>query len=197
MSTEISFMPGSGGNFLARCLSLNEQVDWLRPCRGLDRAGRWPYLTYEPMVGRNPFSANWVHWEALHETIRDDDRPHVIRLDHGQPVTDIKITTLSREEWQWSVRQAMWKNTSFVATHMLTGRQFNQEKVRVPCRNLWQFDLLDRSLTEIERYMGVPAADAECRRWQKRLWEEWCKTHAPQQMSTLFDKIWNGPTDEL
>lgn len=190
-------MPGSGGNFLARCLSLNEQVDWKVECRGLDRADRWRILNFEPMLGRTPHSANWNHWESCLETIRGDDDPRVIHLNHGQPVTDIKITTLTPEEWRWAVRQAMWKNTPFTATHMLTGQQFNQEKVRVPCRNLWRFDLLDGSLTEIERYMGVTVADPECRRWQKRLWEQWCATHAPEQMAKLFDKIWNGPTDGI
>jgi len=80
----------------------------------------------------------------------------------------------------------------FCLSFLREGR-FDNQKVAVPCRNLWDFDRLSNSLLDIEVYLGVTTDDQECRSWQKRLWSDWKETWAPEKIKQELDDILNGP----
>jgi len=196
MFISLSFMPGSGGNFLARCLNLHNEIDFLQICCNKSYKEKWKYLCYQSVLDRKgPFDSHWVKWEEQYSEISEDSDKKIIDLNHGCPITQMKITTTTQQEWKWSIQQALWKNTFFNIEFLLTGQKDNQEKVKVPCKNLWDFDSLSKSLVEIENYLNVKVNDPECREWQKKLWEEWKLTWAPAWCKTLLEKAWKGPKE--
>jgi len=63
----------------------------------------------------------------------------------------------------------------------LTVGKLYKQKISVPCKNLWDFDLLCDNLVEIEDYLNVEKNIKECRLWQEKLWNEWKTTWAPEK----------------
>lgn len=209
MHIRIGFMPGSGGNFLARCLNLHDHIDWLQECVGQDREHKWPYLCYDEVMNRVPgrkaagesMSTGWRDWEHKHARVSQPHSRAAITLHHGNAHHehfDILISTETQDEWRWSLHQALWKDTVFHRIgFLITGLKTTSADVVVPCHHLWNFDLLCESLAHIEQHLGVEPGNVDLRQWQKRLWEQWQTTHATPGIHKLLDKVMQGPTKRL
>ena len=154
MEVRIGFMPGSGGNFLARCLNLHDHIDWLQECVGQDREHKWPYLCYDEVMGRVPgrkaagesMPTGWRDWEHKHARVTGSQHKAALSLHHGtehKENFDILISTETQDEWRWSIQQALWKDTVFHrVSYLITGLKTHNADVVVPCHQLWNFDLL-------------------------------------------------------
>jgi len=197
MPHTITFMPGSGGNFLARCLNLHPEIDWARPCVDLATEQRFQVLCYDQVLAQG--WPDWRDWENGVPRVDVSERPRSLRLSHITDARDrdIVITTRTQDEWIWSLHQALYKNTVFHDIRYLTaGQRTEGARVLVPCHHLWHWDLLAKSLDELEHHMGVTRID-DCRAWQRRLWQQWCQTHAPSHDRRLIDRVLRGPTQRL
>tara|TARA_Y100000592_G_C5476325_1_gene322487 strand:- start:3493 stop:4128 length:636 start_codon:yes stop_codon:yes gene_type:complete len=203
MQVHLGFMPGSGGNFLARCLNLHDHIDWLKACVGQDREHKWPLLCYDEVAERVPGRKGllWRDWEHKHSRIKEPGKNATIVLHHGNAHDehfDILISTETQDEWRWSLHQALWKDTVFHRIgFLITGLKSHCADVVVPCHHLWNFDLLSESLGHIEQHLGVEQHNQDLRQWQKRLWEQWITTHASDGIHKLLDKVMQGPTKRL
>lgn len=209
MEVRIGFMPGSGGNFLARCLSLHDHIDWLKECVGQDREHKWPYLCYDEVADRVPgekhnnqlVATGWRDWEGQHAQVTHPHPRAAVTLHHGNERSqhfDILISTETQDEWRWAIQQALWKDTVFHRIgYLITGLKVMNADVVVPCHHLWNFDLLSHSLASIEHYLGVEQNNKDLRHWQERLWTQWKKTHAKPGIQKLIDKVMQGPTKRL
>ena len=209
MEVRIGFMPGSGGNFLARCLNLHDHIDWLQECVGQDREHKWPYLCYDEVMGRVPgrkaaaesMSTGWRDWEHKHARVTGSQHKAALSLHHGtehKENFDILISTETQDEWRWSIQQALWKDTVFHrVSYLITGLKTHNADVVVPCHHLWNFDLLSHSLGHIEQHLAVEKHNQDLRQWQKRLWTQWNSTHANAGIQKLIDRVMQGPTKRL
>ena len=203
MQVRLGFMPGSGGNFLARCLNLHDHIDWLKACVGQDREHKWPFLCYDEVMNRvpGPKGQPWLDWEHKHSRVTEPSNNVTITLHHGNAHAehfDILISTETQDEWRWSLHQALWKDTVFHRIgFLITGLKIANADVVVPCHHLWNFDLLSESLGHIEQHLGVEQHNQDLRQWQKRLWEQWTNTHAGSGIHKLLDKVMQGPTKRL
>ena len=194
-------MPGSGGNFLTRCLNLHPEINSFMECVNKGYAEKFNMLNYSSMKDRKIYwhpKNNWVKFELAVQYIawlEPSDREgikNVVSFEHSGHPCDIRITTLTRDEFDWCKHQALYKNTNWCLSYFREG-QFDNQKVAIPCKNLWDFERLSNSLSEIEEYIGVGKNDQECRSWQKKLWSGWKETWAPEQIKSMLDDIFNGP----
>ena len=203
MQVRLGFMPGSGSNFLARCLNLHDHIDWLKECVGQDREHKWRLLCYDEVINRvpGPKGQLWLDWENKHPRVTESGDNATITLHHGNSHAehfDILISTETQDEWRWSLHQALWKDTVFHRIgFLITGLKVANADVVVPCHHLWNFDLLSESLGHIERHLGLEQHNQDLRQWQKRLWEQWTTTHAGAGIHKLLDKVMQGPTKRL
>lgn len=190
-------MPGSGGNFLARCLNLHPEIDWAQRCVDLATEHRFRVLCYDQVLTQG--WSDWRDWENGLEIVHGGTQHVVVRLSHVTTARDrdIVITTTTQDEWLWSMHQALHKNSVFHHINYLTaGQRLDGARVLVPCHHLWRWDLLEQSLSQIEHRMAVAQGD-DCRPWQRRLWQQWCQTHASASDRRLIDRVLRGPADRL
>jgi hypothetical protein len=195
-------MPGSGGNFLSRCLNFHPDINCFKECVNADYEKKYNMLNYKKIQTRNLKNDNWIEFEdsigyfagynySLLYNIREiENIKNVIIFSHsgtrfGQLGLDcncdIRITTYSKEEFNWAIYQALYKNSRSSTEHKLKIGQLYKQKISVPCKNLWDFDLLYDNLTEIEDYLNVEKNIKECRLWQEKLWNEWKTTWASEK----------------
>ncbi len=195
-------MPGGGGNFLSRCLNFHPDINCFKECVNAGYEKKYNILNYKKMQTRSSTTDNWIDFEDSIEYFTDynysllynikeiENIKNVIIFTHTESEferfvldcnCDIRITTYSKEEFNWAIYQALYKNSRSSTKHKLTiGKLYNQ-KISVPCKNLWDFDLLCDNLIEIEDYLNVEKNIKECRLWQEKLWNEWKTTWAPEK----------------
>lgn len=195
----LAFMPGAGGNFLSRCLNFHPDINCFVNCIDKNYSQKYEILNYKSIKNRRvPESQNWLEFEKLEKLIKDNknyNSKNVIAPSHTfVSDCDIRITNYSKKEFDWARYQALFKNTVFCLSWLKSG-QINDQKVSVPCKNLWDFNLLSESLIEIEEYIRVEKNINECRVWQKKLWEEWRLTWAPKEIGKVVDQYYYGPKD--
>ena len=194
----LAYMPGAGGNFLSRCLNLHPEINYLIKCVGKNYHEKYEILNYQQVQNRkNPKTQNWQTFEHSEELARNDFSnkiKNVINSSHLVNECDIRVTNYSKEEFDWARYQALYKNAVFCLSWLKSG-QLTDQKVSVPCKNLWDFNLLSESLIEIEEYVRVEKNINECRVWQKKLWEEWRLTWAPKEIGKVVDQYYYGPKD--
>ena len=192
-------MPGAGGNFLSRCLNLHLEIDCFKKCVGKNYQEKYEVLSYKTVLKRkNPMIQNWIEFEVGDGMIKHspiNEAKNIIIASHDKKKEcDIRITNYTKEEFDWARYQGLFKNTVFCLSWLKTGQVVDQ-KISVPCKNLWDFDLLSSSLVDIEQYIGVEENNIECRSWQKKLWEEWKLTWAPKEIKKIIDQYYYGPKD--
>lgn len=193
----LAYMPGAGGNFLSRCLNFHPEINYYSVCVNKNYQQKYEILNYKNIQNRkNPKTHDWQIFEHKEKLVRDDPNnsniKNIINSSHIDYDCDIRITNYSKEEFDWARHQALYKNAVFCLSWLKSG-QLNNQKVSVPCKNLWDFQLLSESLTNIETYIAVEKNNSECRRWQKTLWKEWKLTWAPKQIKKILDMYYYGP----
>ena len=189
-------MPGSGGNFLSRCLNFHPDINCFKECVDADYEKKYNILNYKKIQTRNLKNDNWIEFEDSIDYFTDDSFKETINIKNLIIFThtesqferigldcncDIRITTYSKKEFNWAIYQALYKNSRSITEHKLRIGQLYKQKISVPCKNLWDFDLLYDNLTEIEDYLNVEKNIKECRLWQEKLWNEWKTTWAPEK----------------
>lgn len=195
-------MPGGGGNFLSRCLNFHPDINCFKECVNAGYEKKYNTLNYKKMQTRSPTNDNWIDFEDSIEYFTDynysslynikeiKNIKNVIIFSHSETEferivldcnCDIRITNFSKEEFNWAVYQSLYKNSIANTKHHLTVGKFYKQKISVPCKNLWDFDLLCGNLIEIEDYLNVEKNIKECRLWQEKLWNEWKTTWAPEK----------------
>ena len=195
-------MPGGGGNFLSRCLNFHPDINCFKECVNAGYEKKYNTLNYKKMQTRSPTNDNWIDFEDSIEYFTDynysslynikeiKNIKNVIIFSHSETEferivldcnCDIRITNFSKEEFNWAVYQSLYKNSIANTKHHLTVGKFYKQKISIPCKNLWDFDLLCGNLIEIEDYLNVEKNIKECRLWQEKLWNEWKTTWAPEK----------------
>ena len=207
----LSFMTGSGGNFLSRCLNFHPDINCFKECVNAGYEKKYNTLNYKKMQTRNPRTDNWIVFEdsigyftdynysLLYNIKEIENIKNVIIFSHSESRfeqvdldynCDIRITNFSKEEFNWAVYQSLYKNIIPNKKQLAVGKLCKQ-KISVPCKNLWDFDLLCNNLTEIEDYLNVEKNIKECRLWQEKLWNEWKTTWAPEKFKKKILELKN------
>ena len=195
-------MPGAGGNFLSRCLNFHPDINCFKECVNAGYEKKYNILNYNKIQTRNPRTDNWIKFEDSIEYFTDysynslcnikeiKNIKNVIIFSHSETRfeqldldcnCDIRITNFSKEEFNWAIYQSLYKNSPPNTEHYLAVGKLYKQKISVPCKNLWGFDLLCDNLAEIEDYLNVEKNIKECRLWQEKLWNEWKTTWAPEK----------------
>ena len=194
----ISYMPGSGGNFLSRCLNLHPDINWHSKCIGLNYKEKYDILNYQEIISQKKSKniLNFLTWPEFEQNdyidIKNINVKNIVRQNHSLTDSQIRITTESKEEFDWSRYQALFKNARFSLMWLKAGL-ISAHDIGIPCKTLWNFENLTESLTKIEQYIKVEQNITECRIWQKKLWDEWTTTWAPEQIKKTLDKFYYGP----
>jgi len=195
-------MPGAGGNFLSRCLNFHPDINCFKECVNAGYEKKYNILNYKKMQTRNPITDCWIMFEdsikyftdynysSMYNIKEIENIKNVIVFSHSETEferrvlyynCDIRITNFSKEEFNWAIHQGLYKNSPANTKHYLTVGKLYKQKISVPCKNLWDFDLLCDNLVEIEDYLNVEKNIKECRLWQEKLWNEWKTTWAPEK----------------
>lgn len=195
-------MPGGGGNFLSRCLNFHPDINCFKECVNAGYEKKYNILNYKKMQTRSSTTVNWIDFEDSIEYFTDYNNnllynieeikniKNIILFSHSETTfeqfdldcnCDIRITNYSKDEFNWAIYQSLYKNSPPRTKHCLTVGKLYKQKISVPCKNLWDFDLLCNNLIEIEDYLNVEKNIKECRLWQEKLWNEWKTTWAPEK----------------
>jgi len=195
-------MPGAGGNFLSRCLNFHPDINCFKECVNAGYEKKYNILNYKKMQTRSSTTVNWIDFEDSIEYFTDYNNnllynieeikniKNIILFSHSETTfeqfnldcnCDIRITNFSKEEFNWAIYQSLYKNSPPDTKHRLAVGKLYKQKISVPCKNLWDFDLLCDNLVEIEDYLNVEKNIKECRLWQEKLWNEWKTTWAPEK----------------
>ena len=204
MLFKIGYMPGSGGDFLSRCLSIHNEIVCYKDI-GNTYEDKFKNLSYEELIeNKNQAVKRSYTWtkvvEKLLKKIPENEyniypiKTPIIQVENYTSFCNLRITTKKRAEWLWSMRQALWKNSHF-SQKLLTAGLKDDHDIELPCPDIWDFQKLSLQLTKIEEYLKVEKNNSECRAWQKKLWNNWTTTWAPPEIDKLLDKCWQGPQE--
>jgi len=203
MIFKIGYMAGSGGDFLTKCLSLHNEIvvykDWPNVYED-----KFKNLVYEKIIDKTQSVKRNLTWatvlEKKLEKISENEydtypiNVPIIKTDHYVTFCNLRITAKKRAEWLWSLRQTIWKNSQISQSLLTAGLKDNHD-LELPCSDLWDWKKLSIHLTEIEEYLKIEKNNAECRTWQKKLWDSWILTWSPPEIDALLDKVWQGPKE--
>ena len=128
MLFQIGYMSGSGGDFLSRCLSIHKEIKCFKNI-GNTYEDKFKNLSYgDSIKNKNHIVKRNRTWTTIIETnlikipvIEYSAYPiktPIIQADHYVTFCNLRITTKKRQEWLWSLRQTLWKNSRF-SQHLL------------------------------------------------------------------------------